>query len=199
MRRVRAQLGPVRQSSRHGRRGFALVFVLPLLALIAIVSLASFAAAIVDQRMAANVEQRERAFQAAEFAIAQALRAPGLGTATTYASPLIEPAAGGVRAIAGSAPDGYAYRAYFDRALPPADAPEAAAAGVLAFHFVVEATGHAGRGARDVHVQGFRLLRPAGWTADPPPAACAPDDAGCEAAPTYPAAERTFWLQVEAE
>ena len=151
----------------HGRRGFALVVVLPLLALITIVSLAAFAAAVVDQRMVANVEQRERAFQAAEWAIAQALQAPGLGTDLTFASPRIEPALGGVQAIAGSAADGYSYRLYFDRALVPADAADAAS-GVREFHFVVEATGHAARGARDVHVQGFRLLRPAGWTADAP-------------------------------
>lgn len=183
----------------HGRRGFALVVVLPLLALIAIVSLAVFAAAVVDQRMVANVEQRERAFQAAEFAVALAMQAPGLGTDLSFAAPRIEPAAGGVQGIAGSSTDGYSYRLYFDRALVPADAADAAAADVREFHFVVEATGHAGRGARAVHVQGFRLLRPAGWTADPVVDDCAPGDAGCPAAPPYPGPERTYWLQADAE
>lgn len=190
---------PLRPAALHGRRGFALVVVLPLLALITIVSLAAFAAAVVDQRMVANVEQRERAFQAAEFAIALAMQAPDLGTDLSFAAPRIEPAGGGVQPIAGSVADGYSYRLYFDRALVPADAPEAAAAGVREFHFVVEAAGHAGRGARDVHVQGFRLLRPADWTADPVAVACAPGDAGCPAAPPYPGPQRTFWLQADAE
>ena len=81
----------------------------------------------------------------------------------------------------------------------PDAAADAAAAGVREFHFVVEATGHAGRGARAVHVQGFRLLRPAGWTADPVVDDCAPGDAGCPAAPPYPGPQRTYWLQVDAE
>ena len=50
-------------------RGFALAACLLLLTVLAILSIAGFTAALVEQRIAANLEQRERAFQAAEYGV----------------------------------------------------------------------------------------------------------------------------------
>ena len=175
-------------------RGFVLVTCLLLLTVFAILCVAGFAAALAELRIASNVEQRERAFQAAEYGIEQALQSNDLATTLTYASPQLVPADGTRSTLPDPAAGSFAYRLYFASATPsglPADDP---AALLTAFHFVVEATGYGARGAVDKHVQGFKVLRPAGWTNGPAFEGCAPGEAGCTAAP-----RRTSWLQVAAE
>jgi len=180
---------------RRGR-GFALATCLLLLTVFAILAVAGFTAALVEQRIAANVELRERSFQAAAYGIEQALQAPDLATSATLAAPRTVPTTGGSVLVPGAAVDSYAYRIYFAGSTPsglPATDP---AALLEAFHFVIEATGFSARGARSTLVQSFKVLRPAGWTGGP--AACAPDDGSC-AALTYPPPSRTSWRDAEAE
>ena len=180
----------------HDRRGFALATSLLLLTVFAILAIAGFTAALVEQRIAVNVELRERSFQAAEYGIGQALLAPDLATTATLAAPRTVPATGGSVPVPGAPTDSYAYRLYFAGSTPsglPATDP---AALLEAFHFVIEGTGFSARGARSTLVQGFKVLRPAGWTGGP--ATCAPDDVSCAALP-YPPPSRTSWIEAEAE
>ena len=68
------------------KKGFALATCLLLLSVFAILAVAGFTAALVELRIAGNVQERHRAFQAAEYGIGQALQAPAIGTALTTAA-----------------------------------------------------------------------------------------------------------------
>jgi len=178
-------------------RGFALVTCLLLLTVFAVLAVAGFAAALVELRIAANVEQRERAFHAAEYGIEQALLTPDLATSLTPAAPLAVPVAVGTSTpVPDSAPDAYAYRLYFAGSTPSGLPPADPAALLTAFHFVIEATGYSARGGASRLVQSFKILRAAGWTSGP--VACDPVDSACAALPQA-GARRTSWLEAEAE
>jgi hypothetical protein len=182
---------------RHAR-GIALATCLLLLTVFTILSVAGFTAALVAQRIAANLDQRERAFQAAEYGIEQAIHSTDLATSMTRDTPRLVPANSAQAPLPGSAADGYAYRLYL-AAITPSGLPAHDPASVLtAFHFVIEASGYSTRGAADTHVQSFKVLRPAGWTGGPAFAECAPTDDDCIPTP-YPAPRRTSWVQLEAE
>jgi type IV pilus assembly protein PilX len=178
--------------------GFALVTCLLLLTVFAILALAGFTAALVEQRIASNVDERERAFQAAEFGIEQALRTADLGTSLTTDAPLAVPDDDGTLALPGAAADRYAYRLYFAGASPSGLPALDPAAMLTAFHFVIEATGHGPRGAAANHVQSFKVLRPATWTQGPADASCDPSDADC-VPPLAAGPVRTSWIEVDAE
>lgn len=177
-------------------QGFALATCLLLLTVFAILAVAGFTAALVEQRIAANVELRERSFQAAEYGIEQALRAPDLAISATLAAPRTVPATGGSVPVPDAAGDSYAYRLHFAGSTPSGLPPTDPAALLEAFHFVIEATGFSARGARSTLVQNFKVLRPAGWTGGP--ATCAPGDGSCAAQPSPPPI-RTSWFEAEAE
>jgi hypothetical protein len=178
---------PAPAVARHGEHGVALVFCLLLLAMFALLGLPTLSAAVVELRLAQNADLQERAFQAAEYAIDEAVRTADLGTADTFDMPRTIPASGTLP-VPGAAGDAYSFRLYFAQATPIVEPdPTAPPSGQLEFHFVAEATGYAARGAADTHVQGFRIVREAGWTSDA--AACSPEPA-C-VAPAAPL--RTFW------
>jgi len=175
--------------------GFVLAFCLPLLATLAILSLASLMSAILEVRMSANHEYRERAYQSAEYAVEEALASTDLSTALTLSAPKVVPAVGDRTSMPGSLIDGYAYRLYFLAAVDPGETALMGISGLQAFHFVVEATGYSARGARDLHVQGFYVLRPVGWTSG----TFCPDPIGvCDEVPSA-VPRRTFWLQPDSE
>jgi PilX N-terminal len=184
------------QAAARGAHGFALATCLLLLTVFAVLAIAGFTAALVEQRIAANVELRERSFHAAEYGIEQALQTPDLATAATLAAPRTVPATGGALPVPGATADTYAYRLYYAGStasgLPTTDP----AALLEAFHFVIEATGFSVRGASSTLVQTFKVLRPAGWTGGP--ATCSPEDGSCAALP-YPPPSRTSWREAEAE
>ncbi len=126
--------------------------------------------AVLELKMAANVQYQARAFEAAEFGIEQAMHSAGLATSIDYANPVVVPSSGTAPTVPGSPPDAYTYRIYYDASTdPPADA--GTNAGLKAYHFVVEATGTSARGATDTHVQGFYVLGPE-VTARGPDTAC---------------------------
>jgi hypothetical protein len=182
---------------RH-TRGIALATCLLLLTVFTILSIAGFTAALIELRIAANLDQRERAFQAAEYGIEQALHSTDLATSLTRDAPRSVPAIGAPVPLPDSTVDGYAYRLYLAAITPsglPADDP---ASVLTAFHFVIEASGYSARGAADTHVQSFKVLRPAEWTGGPAFAGCAPAAADCVPMP-YPTPGRTSWVQLEAE
>jgi len=187
---------PRRAALPQRGRGFALATCLLLLTVFAILAVAGFTAALVQQRIAANVELRERSFQAAEYGIAQALQAPDLATSATFVAPRIMPATGGSVPVPDAAADSYSYRLYFAGSTPSGLPVTDPAALLEAFHFVIEATGFSARGARSTLVQNFKVLRTAGWTGGP--ATCAPDDGSCAALHHHPPS-RTSWREAEAE
>ena len=189
--------GDMNPSATHAA-GLALVTCLLLLSVFAIIAVAGFATALVEMRIAGNVADRERAFQAAEYGIEQGLRTAALSTALTAIEPLRVPAAGGAAALPGSSADAYAFRLYFAGATPSGLPPLHPAAALTAFHFIVESTGYGSRGGRSHQVQSFKVLRPSTWSAGPADARCDPADATC-VAPPVPGPVRTSWVEVDAE
>jgi len=184
----------VYRTTAPAERGVVLAFCLPMLGAMAIIGLASMMSALLEVRMAGNVEYQDRAFESAEFAIEQVIASADFDTTYTVASPKIVPTIGDRIPVPGTASDAYSYRLY----LLATDAAPATAGDAIdwrLFHFVVEAAGYSARGSKDLHVQGFDMLRPAGWRSD---AACTAAMTGCDEVP-YPAPERTYWLQPEAE
>jgi type II secretory pathway pseudopilin PulG len=177
-------------AARDTDRGAALVVGLLLLLVLTILGTTGMVTATLELQMAGNAQSQERAFQAAEFAIEQALQSADLRTDYTLASPKVFPAAGGSQAMPGSAIDTYSYRLYFDtsaaRLPPPGDT---GATGLVAYYFVVAATGSSERGATAALQQSFYVAAPETCFADP---------AGCR---TFSAAERrrTYWIQAGAE
>jgi hypothetical protein len=147
--------------------------------------------------MAANAEYQQRAFEAAEFAIEQAIHSVDL----EHGLRIRHRSSSGERrtaAVPGSAST-YSYRLYYDPT--PAGAatpPEAVSAGLQAYHFVIAASGASARGAKDVHIQGFYVLHPAGWSGSATlPASCETTPADCAAPGSQH--ERTFWRQQDAD
>jgi hypothetical protein len=187
-----------RSLPRRRGPGFALVTCLLLLTVFAILAVAGFTAALVEMRIASNVQEHERAFQAAEYGIEQGLSLTALGMALTTGAPLRIPASGGTALLPDSNADAYAYRLYFAGATPSGLPPAHPAAALTAFHFVIESTGYSSRRGRSMHVQSFKVLRPATWTAGPANASCDPADAACLPLPV-PGPLRTSWVEVEAE
>ncbi len=176
--------------------GFALLGCLLLLGIVSILGVTVMASAVGELRLASNVVHRDRAFQAAEFAIGQALASPDLDTTPTPQAPRRMPASpDATLPIAAGNGDSYRYLLYFVEATPLAGESTAS---VMAYHFVAETSGFSARGATDTHVQGFYVVRPAGWTGDVPEPSCDASMPGCDAAP-HIGPVRTYWRQAEAE
>jgi type IV pilus assembly protein PilX len=179
-------------SARGPQGGVALAITLLLLMVLTLLGTTGLVAAVLELRMAANAQYQQRAFEAAEFGIEQAMHSPGLTTSYGYTSPKLVPDSGAAPAVPGSPPDSYSYRLYYDTTT---DASGGAATHLKAYHFVVEATGTSARGATDTHVQGFYVLGPEATPASLTPPDCAP---AC-GDPTAYEPRRTFWLQMSAD
>jgi hypothetical protein len=184
---MRTGLAPAR--TRHRERGLALVLCLLLLTVFALLGLPTLSAAVIELRLAQNADLQERAFQSAEFGLDESMRTAALNITDTFDTPRVIPAVGTV-AVPGAADDSYSVRLYFAQATPvPATGPASPSTTQLEFHFVVEATGHAARGATATLVQGFKIVRDATWTSDPAAPGCSPgSDCVAPAAPV-----RTYW------
>ncbi|MFO1408486.1 MAG: hypothetical protein U1F08_13285 [Steroidobacteraceae bacterium] len=175
--------------NRRRQRGVVLAIVVMLLAIVAVLCSAGLATAALDLRLAGNEADWQRAFDAAEVAIAEALRSADLSPAWTYARPKV---AGTARCTSADC-DAWSYRLWYDGEADPPD-PSDREAGLRAHHFVVESEGRAGRGASVTLVQGFYVLTP-----DPPPPLLSPPcPEPCLAAGPF-GPRRTYWRQVGAE
>jgi PilX N-terminal len=172
------------------QRGAALVIASVILLIITLLGVLSLAAAALELRMSGNLQYQDRAFQAAEFAIEQALSSELLSTAITFSSPRTFPAPGAEALVPGSGTDTYAYRLYFDSSAGGTLIPGGSASGtvLVAYHFVIVGTGHSSRGARATHTQGFYVTGP-------------PDCDVAGAMCSFDTAQRmkTFWEQQGAE
>jgi type II secretory pathway pseudopilin PulG len=161
-----------------------------LLLVLAIFGVTGLVAASLELQMSGNLQYQERAFQAAEFAIEQAINSADLSTAYTIASAKAVPLSGMNPTIPGSSSDDYSYRLYYDTSAGSTPIPTGADASTtsVAYHFVISATGRSARGAEDTHVQGFYVLGPTGC--DLANATCTFDNA---------TRTKTYWTQQSAE
>lgn len=150
----------VRASTRQC--GAALVTALLLLLVLTVLGVAGLVTATLELRMAGNVQQQERAFAAAEHAIERALLTADLDTSSS----LVAPVKPGCRdaCTTPATEDPFDYSLYYDTSAAGTPAPDGGhslGAGLQAHHFIVEATGGSGPGARSEHIQGFYILGPA--------------------------------------
>lgn len=164
------------RGGRPGARGAALVIGLLLATAVAMMAVHALSSAALGLRMAANLEYRDRAAEAAEYGILRALGSTVLSTADTMARPLTVPADHDRWPwIPGYPADTYSYRLYFAGTSIPGPS-------LLAHHFVIECTGQSLRGASVTLVQGFRVVASA-------------DDSSLDRLPRI----RTYWMQVDAD
>jgi PilX N-terminal len=172
------------------QRGAALITATVLLLVVTVLGVSGLVTALLELQMSGNLQYQERAFQAADFAIEQAINSADLSTAYTYANPKVFPAPGVDAFVPGSPSDTYTYRMYYDSSAGSTPVPKGSDAGTvqMAYHFVIAGTGHSSRGAQDTHVQGFYVRGPAD---------CDLAGASCSFASTK--RERTSWSQSGAE
>lgn len=148
---------PVLVAARHG--GAALVTALLLMMVLTVLAVAGLATAALELRMAGNAQHHERAFAAAEHAIDQAVTSADLDTSSTPVAPL-KPACGDACTVPITG-DPFDFSLYYDAAAgrtPAADGGYSLGAGLQAHHFIIEAAGESGGGARAEHTQGFYVL-----------------------------------------
>ena len=178
---------PTGRAQRRREAGIALAIVLVLLAAIALAGATGLATATLERRMAVNAAEQQRAFDAAEYAIARAMASPDLSSDFRIDRPKVEVSSPG-------ADEGdWSYRLWYDAETdPPVRADREA--GLRAHHFVVEATGRAGRGTIETHQLGFHVLAPVPAPGTLTPPACATD---CLPGSFGP--HRTWWAQQGAE
>ena len=172
------------------QRGSALITATMLLLVVAVLGVTGMVAASLELQMSGNLQYQERAFQAAEFAIEQALDSAPLSTAYTLASPKSFPTSGNAALVPGSMTDTYTYHLYFDTSAGSTPVPRGSNSGtaLFAYHFVISATGRSLRGAQATHAQGFYVI----------------DSTACDfaiATCTFNGAVRTktYWIQQNAE
>lgn len=142
-------------------RGAALVTALFLMLILTLLGITGIVTATLELQMAGNAQYQERAFEAAEHAIEQAMVSPDLSTANTLTDP-------GVPLCAGSCEtpgtgDSYDYEVYYDTSAggtPVVGGGYSLGSGLEAYHFVVESEGESARGARSEHTQSFYILGP---------------------------------------
>lgn len=154
----REMRGPIRSE----QRGAALVVGLLLLLVLTVLGISGLVMATMELQMAGNQQYQERAFQAAESGIEQAMRSPNLNTTYTAAAPLN--ATVNVSAGSSGQSDKAATKLYFDAEAGITPVPGGGyslGTGLQAYHFIVESTGNSARGANDTHTQSFYVLGPA--------------------------------------
>ena len=155
-RRIHPQVSGLR-TARH--QGAALVTALLLMMVLTVLGVAGLATAVLELRMAGNAQLQERAFAAAEPAIEQAVTTADLDTSSTPSAPL-KPGCDGACAVPVTG-DPFDYSLYYDAAAGRTPVPGGGyslGSGLQAHHFVIEAKGESGGGARAEHVQGFYVL-----------------------------------------
>jgi uncharacterized iron-regulated membrane protein len=146
-----------RQSVRASKQqGAALVIGLILLLVLTILAVSGVVTSTLQLRMVGNQQQQERAFQAAEVGIEDALTSPILSTTTADVQPLTE--------TPHSSDDQYRYRLEFagEASVGPGLTGYSVGAGLTSYHFTVDSTGLSTGGAESRHVQGFYIIGPGG-------------------------------------
>jgi len=143
----------------RGQRGAALVIGLLLLLILTILAVSGMTTATLELQMAGNTQYKERAFQAAETGIEQALSTATFSTVTPYAT--AEPQA--VAPDDATNDDTYEFEMEFDQETGTTLVPGGGysmGTGFQAYHFNVESTGRSERGAEATHQQSVYIIGP---------------------------------------
>ena len=143
----------------RGQRGAELVIGLLLLLILTILAVSGMTTATLELQMAGNTQYKERAFQAAETGIEQALSTATFSTVTPYATP--EPQA--VAPDDATNDDTYEFERECDQETGTTLVPGGGysmGTGFQAYHFNVESTGRSERGAEATHQQSVYIIGP---------------------------------------
>lgn len=143
-----------RMGSRQG--GAALIVGLILLLVLTILAVSGVITSTLELRMVGNTQLQERAFQAAEVAVEDALANSLLSTSVAVAQPSIP--------NPDSPDDQYAFQLQFVGQAPLGTGMTGYSIGTsfTAYHFQVDATGTAPGSALAQHVQSFYIVGPGG-------------------------------------
>lgn len=141
--------------ANHGRQqGAALVVGLVLLVVLTILAVSGVFTSNMELRMVRNTQSQERAFQAAEVAIEDALANPVLSTSAAFNQ--------GTTAVPNSNPDTYSYGLQFVGQAPLGTGMTGYSIGTAfqTYHFEVQATGTGPDSAQADHTQSFYVVGP---------------------------------------
>jgi type IV pilus assembly protein PilX len=141
-------------SSPRRQQGAALVVGLILLLVLTILAVSGVFTSTMELRMVRNTQSQERAFQAAEVAIEDALANPVLSTSVAFNQ--------GTTAVPSSAPDTYSYQLQFVGQTPLGTGMTGYSIGSAfqSYHFQVDATGTGPDNAVSNHTQSFYVVGP---------------------------------------
>jgi type IV pilus assembly protein PilX len=136
------------------QQGAALVIGLILLLVLTILAVSGVVTSTLELRMVGNQQQQERAFQAAEVGVEEAIANPRLSTS--------QPEIQGVTAVPNANGDTYQYQLTYAGASPPGTGMSgySIGAGLTAYHFTINSTGTSSGSAEARHAQGFYIIGP---------------------------------------
>jgi type IV pilus assembly protein PilX len=141
-------------SGDQRQQGAALVVGLILLLVLTILAVSGVFTSTMELRMVRNTQSQERAFQAAEVAIEDALANPVLSTSAGFSQ--------GATAVPNSAPDTYTYQLQFVGQTPLGTGMTGYSIGSAfqSYHFQVQAAGTGPDSAVADHTQSFYVVGP---------------------------------------
>lgn len=141
-------------NSGSNQRGAALVIGLVLLLVVTILAISGVFTANMELRMVRNTQSQERAFQAAEVAVEDALANPVLSTSAPFTQVPI--------AVPNSAGDTYSYQLQFVGQTPLGTGMTGFSIGTAfqSYHFQVDTTGNGPDNALAQHTQSFYVVGP---------------------------------------
>lgn len=136
------------------QQGAALVVGLILLLVLTILAVSGVFTSTMELRMVRNTQSQERAFQAAEVAIEDALANPVLSTSAPFNQPVI--------AVPNSPGDTYSYQLRFVGQSPLGTGMTGYSIGSAfqSYHFQVDAAGNGPDSAAAQHTQSFYVIGP---------------------------------------
>jgi len=136
------------------QQGAALVVGLILLVVLTILAVSGVFTANMELRMVRNTQSQERAFQAAEVAVEDALANPVLSTSAAFNQ--------ADTAVPNSNPDTYRYQLQFVGQAPLGTGTAGYSIGTAfqTYHFQVDATGNGPDNALAEHTQSFYVVGP---------------------------------------
>jgi type IV pilus assembly protein PilX len=141
-------------AARQGQQGAALVIGLILLLVLTILAVSGVFTSTMELRMVRNTQSQERAFQAAEVAVEDALANPVLSTSAPFTQATI--------AVPNGYGDQYAYQLQFVGQTPLGTGMTGFSIGSAfqAYHFQVDATGTGPDNSLAQHTQSFYVVGP---------------------------------------
>ncbi len=136
------------------QQGAALVVGLILLLVLTILAVSGVFTSTMELRMVRNTQTQERAFQAAEVAVEDALANPVLSTSSVFTQPTIP--------VPNSPGDTYSYQLQFVGQTPLGTGMTGFSIGTAfqSYHFQVTATGNGPDNALSQHTQSFYVVGP---------------------------------------